>query len=87
MNLVALIAAVTAITSDIRIQGPYSTPQGFEIVVNSDLGDGREVVIGDDGVARWVTAPAGGPRRVHQRQLPFNAEKAAEAVVGLVWSA
>lgn len=85
MNLVALIAAVTAITSDIRIRGPWATPQGIEIIVNSNLGDGREVFITDDGVARWVTAPAGRPRRIHQRQLPFSTEKAAEAVVGLVW--
>lgn len=85
MNLALLLNAIIAITGDVQIQGPCPTPRGFELVVSGRLGDGREVVIADDGIARWVTAPAGGPRRVHQRQLPFNAEKAAEAVVDLVW--
>lgn len=87
MNLNELAQAITAATDGVRIDGPHNAGwHGVEITVGSRLGAGRIISVSGDGVARWVTRPAGASMSVRHRRLPADVEAAAETVIGLVYA-
>lgn len=92
MNLKNLVAAVNEITDGVRADGPHltygATRQGaWEVVFHERFGDGVDVTVTDDGVARYTVMQHAVQMKVRKVRLPRDVEAAAEKVVSLVWRA